>query len=81
MLTAVVHTFLSAGEHVVDVDQGEHDERSDQGARLDGDAAPEQGGVSRLVEQSPDHHLLVGEEAREDDPGDDLQGAPDQQPR
>lgn len=31
--------------------------------------------MTRLMEQSADHHLQVGEEAGEDDPGDDLQGA------
>ncbi|TNN68939.1 hypothetical protein EYF80_020800 [Liparis tanakae] len=51
---------------------GEHGERSDEGAGLDGDAAPQQGGVARLVQQSPDHHLQVGVEAGENDPGDDL---------
>lgn len=72
LLTAVSKTFFSAGEHVVDVDQREHGEGSDERAGLDGDAAPQQGGVTRLVKQSPDHHLHVGEKAGEDDPGDDL---------
>lgn len=74
-LAAVVHTFLSRGKHVIDVDQREHGERSNQGARLDGDAAPQQGSVTGLVQQSPNHHLQVGEQADENDPGDDLQGA------
>lgn len=72
---AVIHTVLGAGEHVVDVHQREHGEGSDEGAGLDGDAAPQQGGVTRLVKQRPDHHLQIREEAGEDDPGDDLQGA------
>lgn len=71
LLGALVDTLLGSGEHVVDVDQGEHGESSDQRAGLDGDAAPQQGGVTGLVEQSPDHHLQIGEEADEDDPGDD----------
>lgn len=74
-LTAVIHTLLSPGEHGIDVDQGEHGERSDKGACLDGDAAPQQGSVARLMEQSPYYHLQVGEEASEKNPGDDLQGA------
>ena len=73
-LAAVVHTLPGAGEDVVDAHQGEHGERPHQGAGLDGDAAPQQGGVARLVEQGADGHLQVGEEPREDDPGGDLQG-------
>lgn len=69
---AVVHTLLRALEHVIDVDEGEHGEGSYQRARLDGDAAPQQRGVTGLVEQSPNDHLQVGEEAGENDPGDDL---------
>lgn len=69
---AVIHAFLSPLEHGIDVHQREHGEGSDEGAGLDGDAAPQQGGVTRLVQQSPDHHLHVGVEAGENDPGDDL---------
>ena len=72
LFAAVIHTVPSTGEHVVDVDQGEHAEGPDQGAGLDEDATPQQGRVTLLVKQSPDHHLQVGEEAGEDDPGDDL---------
>ena len=72
VLTAVVHTVLRAGEHVVHADQGEHGERSNQRASLDEDTAPQQGGVAGLVEQSSDHHLQVGEQPREHDPGQDL---------
>lgn len=72
LLTAVIHAVLSAGKHLVEVDQREHGEGSDKGAGLDGDAAPQQSGVARLVQQSPNHHLQIGEEARENDPGGDL---------
>ena len=72
MLTAIIHTLLSSGKHMIDVDQGEHGEGSDEGAGLDGDAAPQQGGVTCLVKQSPNHHLQVREETCENDPGDDL---------
>lgn len=58
---------------MIDVDQGEHGEGSDEGAGLDGDPTPQQGGVAHLVKQGPDHHLQVGEEAGEDDPGENLQ--------
>jgi len=75
LLTAVIHTFFASDKHLIDVYQREHGEGSDKGASLDGDATPQQGGVPRLMEQSPDHHLQIGEEAGEDDPGDDLQGA------
>lgn len=63
---------MSGGEHAVDVDQGEHGERADERARLDGDAAPQQGFVSGLVQQSADDHLQIGEDTREENPGDDL---------
>lgn len=72
LLTAVIHTFLSRGKHVIDVDQREHGEGSDEGAGLDGDAAPQEGSVTCLVKQCPNHHLQVGEEAGENNPGDDL---------
>lgn len=39
--TAVIYTFLSPGKHVIDVDQREHGEGSDEGARLDRDATPQ----------------------------------------
>lgn len=57
---------------MVDVDQREHGEGADERASLDGDAAPEQGSVSGLMKQRTDHHLHIGEDARENDPGDDL---------
>lgn len=57
---------------MVDVDQREHGEGSDQGAGLDRDAAPQQGSVTGLVKQSPNDHLHIGEEAGEYNPGDDL---------
>ncbi len=60
---------------MVDVDQREHGECSDKRAGLDGDAAPQQGSVTCLVEQSTDHHLHIGEDTSEKDRGDDLQGA------
>lgn len=72
---AVVPAVLSWREHVVDVDQGEHGERADERARLNGDAAPQQGFVTSLVQQRADNHLQVGEDAGEENPGDDLQGA------
>lgn len=73
MLTAGVHAVLGSGEHLVHVHQREHGEGSGQRAGLDGDATPQQRCVARLVQQGPDHHLHVGEESSEDDPGDDLQ--------
>lgn len=72
LLTAVIHTFLSPGKDLIDVDQREHGEGSDEGACLDGDAAPQQGSVTCLVKQRPNHHLQIGEEAGENNPGDDL---------
>lgn len=72
---AVVPAVLRRGEHVVDVDQGEHGEGADERARLDGDAAPQQGFVTGLVQQRADDHLQIGEAAGEENPGDDLQGA------
>lgn len=68
----VVPAVLSWREHVVDVDQGEHGEGADERARLDEDAAPQQGFVAGLVQQSADDHLQVGEDAGEENPGDDL---------
>lgn len=73
MLTAVIHTLLSAGKHMIDVDQGEHDERPDQRAGLNGDATPQQSRVSRLVQQCPNDHLHIREGASKNDPGQDLQ--------
>lgn len=75
LLTAVIHAILSPGKHLIDVDQRKHGEGSDKRADLDGDAAPQQGSVAGLVKQRANHHLHVGEEADENDPGDDLQGA------
>lgn len=49
LLTAVIHTLLSSAIHVIHVDQGEHGEGTDEGAGLDGDAAPQQAGMPRLV--------------------------------
>lgn len=72
LLTAVIHTILSPGKHVIDVDQREHGEGSDKRASLDRDAAPQQGSMTCLVKQSPNYHLHIGEEAGENDPRDDL---------
>lgn len=72
LLTAFLDTFLASGEHVVDVDQRKHDESSDKRAGLDGDAAPQQGGVTRLVKQRTNHHLQIGKGTSENNPGDDL---------
>lgn len=71
LLTALIHTFLSPVEHVIDVDQREHGECSNKGAGLDRDAAPQQGSVTRLMKQSPNHHLQIGKEAGENNPGED----------
>lgn len=60
---------------MVDVDQREHGESADKRARLDGDAAPQQGFVTGFVKQSADDHLQIGEDASENNPRDDLQGA------
>lgn len=60
---------------MIDVDQREHGEGSDEGAGLDRDAAPQQGSVTCLVKQSPNHHFYIGEEGSENNPGDDLYGA------
>lgn len=72
LLSAVIHTLLSPRKHVIDVDQREHGEGADERASLDGDAAPEQGSVSGLMKQRTNHHLHIGEDAGENDPGDDL---------
>lgn len=74
LLAAVVHTFLGSGEHLIHIYQWEHGQRSKERARLDGDAAPQQPGVTSFMKQGPDHHLQVGEEADEKDPGDNLKG-------
>lgn len=71
---AVVHTVRPAAKEVVDAGEGEHGEGTHQGAHLDDGAAPDQGGVARLVQQAADHHLQVGEEAHEQDPRDHLPG-------
>lgn len=71
MLTAVIHAILCPGKHLIDVDQGEHGEGPDKRASLYRDAAPQQGGVTRFVKQSPNHHLQIGEEAGENNTGDD----------
>lgn len=71
-LSAVINTFLSPGEHVIDVDQREHGKGANKGAGLDRDAAPQQGFVAGLVKHSADDHLQIGEEAGENNPGDDL---------
>lgn len=76
MLAAGVHAVLGSGEHLVHVHHREHGEGSEQRAGLDGDAAPQQRGVARLVQQRADRHLQVGEESGEEDPGDDLQETP-----
>lgn len=57
---------------MIDIDQREHGEGSDKGAGLDRDAAPQQCSVTCLVKQSANHHLHIGEEAGENNPGDDL---------
>lgn len=57
---------------MIDVDQREHGEGADKGASLDRDATPQQGFVAGLVKQSADDHLQIGEEAGENNPGDDL---------
>lgn len=49
LLTAVIHTLLSSSKHMIDVDQGEHGEGSDKGARLDRDATPQQGSMTRFM--------------------------------
>lgn len=72
LLTAFLDTFLASGKHVVDVDQRKHDESADKRAGLDGDAAPQQGGVTRLVKQRTNHHLQIGKGTSEKNPGDDL---------
>lgn len=71
---AVVHTVRPAAKEVVDAGEGEHGEGTHQGAHLDDGAAPDQGGVARLMQQAADHHLQVGEEAHEQDPRDHLPG-------
>lgn len=69
---AVIPADLSRGEHMVDVDQREHGESANKRARLDGDAAPQQGFVTGFVKQSADDHLQIGEDAGENNPRDDL---------
>lgn len=68
----IVPAVLGRREHVIDVDQGEHGEGADERAGLDEDATPQQGFVTGFVQQSADDHLQVGEDAGEENPGDDL---------
>lgn len=71
-LAAVIHTFLSLWEQVIDIDQRKHGESSDKGAGLDRYAAPQQGSMTSLMQQSADNHLHIGEESSETNTGDDL---------
>lgn len=71
-LIAVIHALLSPGKHMIYINQREHGQGADERASLDGDATPQQGSMSSLMKQRTNHHLHIGEDASENNPGDDL---------
>lgn len=57
---------------MIDIDQRKHGQGTNERASLDGDAAPQQGCMSSLMKQWTNHHLHIGEDASENNPGDNL---------
>lgn len=63
---------VSRLEDAVNVDQREHDQRSEQRAQLLHCTIPHEGAVTVAAQDHPHHHLDVAECPCEEDPGDDL---------
>lgn len=57
---------------MIDIDHREHGQGANEWASLDGDAAPQQGSMSGLMKQRTNHHFHIGEDASENNPGDNL---------
>lgn len=63
---------MTPGKHMIDIDHREHGQGANEWASLDGDAAPQQGSMSGLMKQRTNHHFHIGEDASENNPGDNL---------